>query len=373
MDEDAGRRACAARRTPRSCGRPRRCATARRRPWSRPATPAPTMASALLRMGRIKGVSRPAIATAIPVPGSSTPTVLLDAGANAECQPEWLVQFAQMGSVFARHRFGIDASRRSACCRSARRTRKGNTLVKETYALLRGAPGHRLHRQRRGSRHPDRRRRRRRHRRLHRQRRAQDARGGAARRSSRRCSRRSTSHRVQAGRRFALMPALLAAVRAPRPRDATAAPCCSGSTACASSATARRARRPCSTPSRWPQEMVDDDVVGRAAGGRHGRPESRARPLTSRHSHPDPRRTHVPAETHVEQGPLDRDAIFEIVRDRLADILEIDPADDQRGPVVRRRPRRRLAGAHRARRGARGGARRAHRRASASRTRTSRI
>jgi acyl carrier protein len=34
----------------------------------------------------------------------------------------------------------------------------------------------------------------------------------------------------------------------------------------------------------------------------------------------------VPAETHVEQGPLDRNAIFEIVRDRLADILEIDPS-----------------------------------------------
>jgi len=35
--------------------------------------------------------------------------------------------------------------------------------------------------------------------------------------------------------------------------------------------------------------------------------------------------TNVPAETHVERGPLDRQAIFEIVRDRLADILEIDP------------------------------------------------
>jgi acyl carrier protein len=36
--------------------------------------------------------------------------------------------------------------------------------------------------------------------------------------------------------------------------------------------------------------------------------------------------TLVPAETHVEQGPLDRNTIFEIVRDRLADILEIDPS-----------------------------------------------
>ena len=66
-----------------------------------------TMASALLRMGRIKGVSRPAIATPIPVPGFS-PNILLDAGANAEVQPEWLVQFGQMGSVYARHRFGIE-------------------------------------------------------------------------------------------------------------------------------------------------------------------------------------------------------------------------------------------------------------------------
>src|SRR5258707_14633946 len=54
-----------------------------------------TMASALLRMGRIRGVSRPAIATTIPVPGAR-PNVLLDSGANAEVQVEWLGQFAQM-------------------------------------------------------------------------------------------------------------------------------------------------------------------------------------------------------------------------------------------------------------------------------------
>ena len=65
-----------------------------------------TMASALLRMGRIKGVKRPAIATPIPVPGS-TPTVMLDAGANAEVEAEWLTQFALMGSVYAKARFGI--------------------------------------------------------------------------------------------------------------------------------------------------------------------------------------------------------------------------------------------------------------------------
>src|SRR5262245_26476018 len=67
-----------------------------------------TMASALLRMKRLPGVGRPAIATPIPCPGADTPTVLLDAGANAECTSEWLVQFAQMGSTYARHRYGID-------------------------------------------------------------------------------------------------------------------------------------------------------------------------------------------------------------------------------------------------------------------------
>jgi phosphate acyltransferase len=98
-----------------------------------------TMASALLRMGRIRGVSRPAIATPIPVPGS-TPTVLLDAGANAEVQPEWLVQFAQMGSVYSHFRFGI-AEPRVGLLSIGEEPGKGDTLRKETYDLLAVAPG----------------------------------------------------------------------------------------------------------------------------------------------------------------------------------------------------------------------------------------
>ncbi len=94
-----------------------------------------TMASALLRMGRIKGVQRPAIATPIPVPGADTPTVLLDAGANAECNAEWLVQFAQMGAVFAKQRFGI-ASPRVGLLSIGEEPTKGNPLVKETHKLL---------------------------------------------------------------------------------------------------------------------------------------------------------------------------------------------------------------------------------------------
>jgi glycerol-3-phosphate acyltransferase PlsX len=97
------------------------------------------MASALLRMGRIKGVARPAVATPLPVPGT-TPTVLLDAGANAECQPAWLVQFAQMGSAYARARYALDEPR-VGLLSIGEESGKGNTLVKEAHALLAEAGG----------------------------------------------------------------------------------------------------------------------------------------------------------------------------------------------------------------------------------------
>jgi glycerol-3-phosphate acyltransferase PlsX len=96
-----------------------------------------TMASALLRMGRIKGVRRPAIATPIPVPGGK-PTVLLDAGANSECQADWLVQFAQMGAVLARERYEITAPK-IGLLSIGEEAGKGNPLVKETHKLLQDA------------------------------------------------------------------------------------------------------------------------------------------------------------------------------------------------------------------------------------------
>jgi glycerol-3-phosphate acyltransferase PlsX len=103
-----------------------------------------TMASALLRIGRIKGVGRPAIATPVPVPGS-TPTVLLDAGANAECSAAMLVQFAQMGSTFSRERFGI-ARPRVGLLSIGEEDTKGSPLVKETHGLLAaGAAGPDVH------------------------------------------------------------------------------------------------------------------------------------------------------------------------------------------------------------------------------------
>jgi glycerol-3-phosphate acyltransferase PlsX len=93
-----------------------------------------TMASALLRMGRIKGVKRPAIATPIPVPGS-TPTVMLDAGANAEVEPEWMTQFAIMGSVYANARYGIERPR-VGLLSIGEEPGKGDTLRKKSFELL---------------------------------------------------------------------------------------------------------------------------------------------------------------------------------------------------------------------------------------------
>jgi len=93
-----------------------------------------TMASALLRMGRIKGVKRPAIATPIPVPGS-TPTVMLDAGANAEVEAEWMTQFAVMGSVYANARYGIEHPR-VGLLSIGEEPGKGDTLRKKSFELL---------------------------------------------------------------------------------------------------------------------------------------------------------------------------------------------------------------------------------------------
>ncbi|HEX2119131.1 MAG TPA: phosphate acyltransferase PlsX [Acidimicrobiales bacterium] len=92
------------------------------------------MASALLRMGRISGVARPAIATVLPVPGSS-PTVLLDSGANTECTPPWLLQFAQMGAAYAAQRFGKPEPLVGLLSIGEEKS-KGNDLVRGAHALL---------------------------------------------------------------------------------------------------------------------------------------------------------------------------------------------------------------------------------------------
>ena len=64
------------------------------------------MAGAMFKIGRIKGVARPALATLLPVP--NRPMLMVDAGANVDCKPDWIVQFAMMGSVYMQKVMGID-------------------------------------------------------------------------------------------------------------------------------------------------------------------------------------------------------------------------------------------------------------------------
>ena len=64
------------------------------------------MAGAMFKIGRIKGVARPALATLLPVP--DRPMLMVDAGANVDCKPDWIVQFAMMGSVYMNKVMGIE-------------------------------------------------------------------------------------------------------------------------------------------------------------------------------------------------------------------------------------------------------------------------
>jgi len=86
--------------------------------------------------GMLKGVGRPALAATVPTMRGTA--VLLDAGANAACRPRHLVQFAVMGSVYARVATGIDHPRIGLLSTGAEET-KGNTLTREAHGLLKGA------------------------------------------------------------------------------------------------------------------------------------------------------------------------------------------------------------------------------------------
>lgn len=91
------------------------------------------MAAATLWMGRIRGVSRPAIAAVIP--GSARPVILLDVGANADVKPEMLVQFALMGAAYAQVVLGVDRPS-VALLNIGEEPSKGSQLAQEAHALL---------------------------------------------------------------------------------------------------------------------------------------------------------------------------------------------------------------------------------------------
>lgn len=87
--------------------------------------------------GRIPGVDRPALATIIPTRRS--PAVLLDSGATVECRPHHLVQFAVMGSAYARVALGCDSPRVGLLSVGVEES-KGNELTREAHQLLKAAP-----------------------------------------------------------------------------------------------------------------------------------------------------------------------------------------------------------------------------------------
>ena len=91
------------------------------------------MAASLFGLGRIHGVSRPAIAVTIPT--MTHPVVLIDGGANSDCTPEMLSQFAEMGCAYAKHIVGVEEPK-VGILSIGEEEGKGNALVKETYPLL---------------------------------------------------------------------------------------------------------------------------------------------------------------------------------------------------------------------------------------------
>lgn len=93
--------------------------------------------TALLGLGRLPGVARPAIATV--VPGIEGASVLLDVGANADCKPQHLVQFAAMGSVYARRMLGVE-SPRVALLNIGEEPNRGSELAQASHELLVRSP-----------------------------------------------------------------------------------------------------------------------------------------------------------------------------------------------------------------------------------------
>lgn len=91
------------------------------------------MAASLLTLGRIKNVQRPAIAIGLPT--IKDPAIILDVGANVDCTPTHLVQFAQLGSLYSHFFYNIDQPE-VALLNIGEESVKGNDLVKKVYSQL---------------------------------------------------------------------------------------------------------------------------------------------------------------------------------------------------------------------------------------------
>ncbi len=96
-----------------------------------------TVMAAYSAFGMIPGVDRPALATTIPT--RERPAVLLDAGASVECRPQHLLQFAVMGSVYARLALTVERPRVGLLSIGQEET-KGNELTRDAHRLLKASP-----------------------------------------------------------------------------------------------------------------------------------------------------------------------------------------------------------------------------------------
>ncbi|MEO6496295.1 MAG: phosphate acyltransferase PlsX [Solirubrobacteraceae bacterium] len=96
------------------------------------------LAAALFNVKRATGIYRPALAVPLPVPGN--PVTLVDVGANVECRPEHLVQFAHMGAALAQVVLGVERPR-VALLSNGEEATKGTPLLQEAYALLTASAG----------------------------------------------------------------------------------------------------------------------------------------------------------------------------------------------------------------------------------------
>ncbi len=92
-----------------------------------------TMAAAIRKLGRLKGVSRPGIASLFPT--LKQPVTIMDIGANVDCRPQHLFQFAVMAAACSRLLLNVDKPR-IGLLSIGEETGKGNSLVKETHTLL---------------------------------------------------------------------------------------------------------------------------------------------------------------------------------------------------------------------------------------------
>ena len=90
--------------------------------------------ASLLSLKKINGIERPALGSFLDIT-PSTPTLLIDAGANTDCRPSYLVQFAHLGTTYVKHLLGVSSPRVRLLSNGEEET-KGNRLIQESYSLL---------------------------------------------------------------------------------------------------------------------------------------------------------------------------------------------------------------------------------------------